>query len=170
MSDDTAGVLNPVANIGALRLEGFRKGSGYESADAPFSDAIGLSKIGARYIEVPPGKSSCPFHVHHVEEEMFFILEGKGSYRFGEATYEVGPGDVLGAPCGGAEFAHKLTNTGDSTLKYLAISTRSATDVCEYPDSGKFGVGTHFGDLAFRFIGRGEDSCDYWDGEPDAQD
>ncbi|MYJ74864.1 MAG: cupin domain-containing protein, partial [Gammaproteobacteria bacterium] len=96
MSKDTAGVLNPVANIGALRLESFRKGSGYESADAPFSDAIGLSKIGARYIEVPPGKSSCPFHVHHVEEEMFFILDGKGSYRFGEATFEVVPGDVLG--------------------------------------------------------------------------
>ncbi|MDE0193092.1 MAG: cupin domain-containing protein [Gammaproteobacteria bacterium] len=170
MSNDTAGALNPVANIGALRLQTSRQGSGYEAAHAGFSDAVGLSKIGARYIEVPPGKSSCPFHVHHVEEEMFFVLEGKGSYRFGEATHEVGPGDVLGAPCGGPEFAHKLTNTGDSTLKYLAISTRSATDVCEYPDSGKFGVGTHFGELAFRFIGRAEDSRDYWDGEPDAQD
>lgn len=169
MSNDTA-VLNPVANIGALRLESLRKGAGYEAAHAPLSEAIGLSKIGARYIEVPPGKSSCPFHVHHVEEEMFFVLEGKGSYRFGEATYEVGPGDALGAPCGGAEFAHKLTNTGDTTLKYLAISTGSATDVCEYPDSGKFGVGTRFGELAFRFIGRAEDSCDYWDGEPDARD
>ena len=169
MSNDTAGALNPVANIDALQLESSRQGSGYEAAHAPFSDAVGLSKIGARYIEVPPGKSAFPFHVHHVIEEMFFVLEGKGSYRFGEATYEVGPGDVLGAPCGGAEFAHKLTNTGDSTLKYLAISTRSATDVCEYPDSGKFGVWTDFGEQGFRFIGRGEDSCDYWDGEPDAR-
>lgn len=170
MSNDTAGALNPVANIDALQLESSRQGSGYEAAHAPFSDAVGLSKIGARYIEVPPGKSAFPFHVHHVIEEMFFVLEGKGSYRFGEATYEVRPGDVLGAPCGGAEFAHKLTNTGDSTLKYLAISTRSATDVCEYPDSGKFGVWTHFGELDFGFIGRPEDSRDYWDGEPDAQD
>ncbi|MCY3623129.1 MAG: cupin domain-containing protein [Gammaproteobacteria bacterium] len=168
--DDTGGAVRPVVNIGALRMESYRKGSGYESADASVSDPVGLSKIGARYIEVPPGKSSCPFHVHHVEEEMFVILEGQGAYRFGEKTYEVGPGDVLGAPCGGAEFAHKLTNTGDSLLKYFAISTLSATDVCEYPDSGKFGVGTHFGKLAFRFIGRAEDSCDYWDGEPDARD
>ncbi|MDE0190961.1 MAG: cupin domain-containing protein [Gammaproteobacteria bacterium] len=169
MSDNTTGALNPVANIGALRLERSRQGSGYEASHAPFSDAVGLSKIGARYMEVPPGKSAFPFHVHHVLEEMFFVLEGKGSYRFGEATYEVGPGDVLGAPCGGPEFAHKLINTGDSTLKYLAISTQSTTDVCEYPDSGKFGVWTHFGELAFRFIGRAEDSCDYWDGEPEAQ-
>ena len=170
MADDNTGTLNPVVNVGALPMKSFRQGSGYESADGPFSDGIGLSKIGARYIEVPPGKSSCPFHVHHVEEEMFFVLEGTGTYRFGEDTYEVGPGDVLGAPCGGAEFAHKLTNTGDSTLKYLAISTRSPTDVCEYPDSGKFGVGTHLGDLAFRFVGRADDARDYWDGEPDAQD
>lgn len=170
MSNDTAGDLNPVANIGAQRLESFRQGPGFEAAHAPLSDAIGLSKIGARYIEVPPGKSAFPFHVHHVDEEMFFVLEGNASYRFGEATFEVGPGDVLGAPCGGAAFAHKLTNTGDSTLKYLAISTRSTTDVCEYPDSGKFGVWTDFGEQEFRFIGRGEDSCDYWDGEPDAQE
>ena len=170
MADDGSDTVKPVINLGDLSVESRRQGSGYESADAPFSGAVGLSKIGARYIEVPPGKSSCPFHVHHVEEEMFFILEGTGAYRFGETTYSVGPGDVLGAPCGGAEFAHKLTNTGDSLLKYLAISTRSSTDVCEYPDSGKFGVGTHFGNLAFRFIGRPEDSCGYWEGEPDAQD
>lgn len=170
MADDKTGTLNPVVNVGALPMKSFRQGSGYESSDGPFSDRIGLSKIGARYIEVPPGKSSCPFHVHHVEEEMFFVLEGTGTYRFGGNTYEVRPGDVLGAPCGGAEFAHKLTNTGDSTLKYLAISTRSPTDVCEYPDSGKFGVGTHLGNLAFRFVGRADDARDYWDGEPDAQD
>lgn len=170
MSGDATGTLNPVVNIGALRTQGSQKGSGYESADAPVTAAIGLSKLGASYIEVPPGKSSCPFHVHHVEEEMFLILEGTGAYRFGKATYEVGPGDVLGAPCGSAEFAHKLTNTGDSLLKYLAVSTRSATEVCEYPDSGKFGVRTHFGEVAFRFVGRAGDSCDYWDGEPDAQD
>ena len=170
MSNDSTGALNPVANIDALPLESSCQGSGYEAAHAPFSDAVGLSKIGARYIEVPPGKSAFPFHVHHVLEEMFFVLEGKGSYRFGEATYEVGPGDVLGAPCGGSKFAHKLINTGDSTLRYLAISTRSATDVCEYPDSGKFGVWTHFGELEFGFVGHPEDSRDYWDGEPDAQD
>lgn len=170
MTDDTSDALNPVANLAALSLRSFSQGSGYECTEARVAERIGLSKLGATYIEVPPGKSSCPFHVHHVEEEMFIILDGTGAYRFGEAIHEVGPGDVLGAPCGGAEFAHKLTNTGDSTLKYLAISTKAATDVCEYPDSGKFGVGTHFGEVAFRFIGRAEDSRDYWDGEPDAQD
>ena len=167
MPENSAGVLQPVVNVASLATQTNRQGSGYESTHGSVADAIGLSKIGARYIELPPGKSFCPFHVHHADEEMFVILEGTGTYRFGESTYEVGSGDVLGAPCGGPEFAHKLTNTGDAVLKYLAVSTRSDMDICEYPDSGKFGVGTH--SRRFRFIGRMDDFRDYWDGEPDAQ-
>ncbi|MCY3841248.1 MAG: hypothetical protein OXH09_21815 [Gammaproteobacteria bacterium] len=60
-----------------------------------------------------------------------------------------------------------VANIGALRLKSYR---KGATDVCEYPDSGKFGVGTHLGELAFRFIGRAEDSRDHWDGEPDAQD
>ena len=58
--------------------------------------------------------------MHHVEEEMFVILEGSGRYRFGESIYEVEAGDVLGAPCGGPEFAHKLTNTGGDHPQVLS--------------------------------------------------
>ena len=100
---------------------------------------------------------------------MFVILEGKGRYRFGSTVYEVEAGDVLGAPCGRAEFAHKLTNTGTQTLKYLAISTLARTDVCEYPDSGKFAVGTRSNEPEeFGYIGRDDDPLDYWEGEPDS--
>ncbi len=161
--------MNPVAKLAELSLTPFKRGHAYASADAQVAQSIGLQKLGATYIEVPPGKTSCPFHVHHVEEEMFVILEGKGRYRFGSTVYDVETGDVLGAPCGGPEFAHKLTNIGDTTLRYIAISTKAGTDVCEYPDSGKFGVGTRTDDESnrFRYIGRANDPLDYWDGEPD---
>ena len=101
------------------------------------ADAIGLTKLGATYSEVPPGKSGCPYHVHHGVDEMFVILKGRGRYRFGDATYEVRAGAVLGAPRGRAEFAHKATNTGATPLKYLAISSVALNAVLEYPDSGK---------------------------------
>ncbi|MCY3858117.1 MAG: cupin domain-containing protein [Gammaproteobacteria bacterium] len=161
--------MNPVAKLTSLPLESFKRGQAYASADVRVANRIGLEKLGATYTEVPPGKSSCPFHVHHVDEEMFVILEGKGRYRFGSKVYEVEAGDVLGAPCGRAEFAHKLTNTGTRSLKYLAISTMAQTDVCEYPDSGKFAVGTRSDDPEeFGFIGRADESLDYWDGERDS--
>ena len=106
---------------------------------------MGVTQIGASYSEVPPGKAGCPCHVHHVEDEMFVILEGEGTYRFGSESYPVMAGDVLGAPRGGIEYAHKLTNTGKGPLKYLSISTRSDIEVCEYPDSNKFMVSSLVG-------------------------
>lgn len=155
----------PVVSLGALPLESFERGTAYRSSDAGgVARGLGLTRLGATYIEVPPGKSSCPYHVHHAVDEMFVILEGQGDYRFGESRYSVGAGDVLGAPRGGPDFAHQLINTGAGTLKYLAISSVSDADVCEYPDSDKFGAGSRTG---FRVIGRRGESLDYWDGEPD---
>ena len=158
----------PVVNISEFKLEPFKEGACYESLDGGISELMGLTQIGAVLTEVPPGKSACPFHVHHVEDEMFFILEGIGEYRFGNDVFAVKAGDILGAPRGGQEFAHKLTNTGMGGLKYLAISSKANTEICEYPDSGKFMVrknGKTVGDSTFRFVGRLEDEKDYWDGE-----
>ncbi|MGJ8669081.1 MAG: cupin domain-containing protein [Oceanococcus sp.] len=135
------------------------------------SEHVGLTQIGAAYCVVPAGKSACPFHVHHVEDEMFVVLEGSGVYRFGDAKHPIKPGDILGAPRGGPEFAHKITNTGSVPLKYLAISTKADSEICEYPDSGKFLVSSQRSlgrDKALRFIGRAADSCDYWEDENSA--
>jgi uncharacterized cupin superfamily protein len=119
---------------------------------------------------VPPGKRAFPYHNHHQIHELFVILEGEGQYRFGKATYPVRAGDVLAAPAGGPEVAHQLINTGEADLKYLGISTLVATEVVEYPDSGKFAVSSRLdwsnpaaGGL--RFVGRKESTIDYWDGE-----
>ena len=160
----------PIVNIADLVLESWNRGEMYAGADNSFGQALGLTGLGTRYNEVPAGKSSCPFHVHHAIDEMFFILDGTGEYRFGSAVYPVKAGDVLAAPAGGAERAHQLINTGSTILSYLGISSRAPADVVEYPDSGKFLVssprpGT---EGRLRFVGRPEASIDYWDGEPGA--
>ena len=160
--------LFPIVRLPDLALEPFEMGDAYICCDAGFSDGIGLTQLGASYTEVPPGKSACPFHVHHVEEEMFVSLEGEGTYRFGHDSYQVKAGDVLAAPRGGPEYAHKLTNTGKVPLKYLSISTRADTEICEYPDSGKFLANTKKRGSRtnrFRYLGRMESEVNYWDGE-----
>lgn len=163
----------PVINPGRSKLDHWTKGSLYESRDITFGRLLGLKDLGIGYSEVPPGKSGCPFHSHHVEEELFVILEGTGTYRFGETRHPVGPGDVLGAPAGGADTAHHLVNTGNVPLKYLSISTMAATEICEYPDSGKFLAKTRKeagGPVEFRYLGRLESAVDYWEGEPGADE
>ena len=162
---------SPVATLAKLKLEHWTQGSLYESTDTSFGAALGLKALGIGYSEVPPGKSSCPFHNHHVEDELFVILEGHGTYRYGDARHLIGPGDVLGAPAGGPETAHQIINTGTVPLKYLSISSMAATEICEYPDSGKFLAKTRralCGRTDFRTIGRNGEEVDYWEGEPGA--
>jgi uncharacterized cupin superfamily protein len=93
--------LKPVARIADLTLEPFSQGTVCCSADAQEAARIGLAQLGATTSDVPPGKSGCPCHVHDVESEMFVILEGEGTYRFGAESHAVKAGHVLGAPRGG---------------------------------------------------------------------
>ncbi|MDI7861025.1 cupin domain-containing protein [Rhizobiaceae bacterium n13] len=158
-------------NINDLQLDQWNQGTFYGGRDASFGALLGLKDLGISYSEVPPGKAGCPFHNHHVEDELFVILEGEGEYRIGDQRLPVRKGDVLGAPAGGSETAHQIINNGSQPLKYLSISTMAATEICEYPDSGKFMAKTRpeaGGRASFRFVGREESNTDYWDGEPGA--
>ena len=64
---------------------------------------------------------------------MFLILEGEGELRFGDQRYPIRKHDVIACPQGGPEVAHQIINTGTTTLRYLALSTMSEVDTCEYP-------------------------------------
>lgn len=137
---------------------------------APLGDALGLKGIGVMAMSVEPGKRAFPYHNHHGNDELFVILSGTGTYRFGDQEHPIKPGDLCAAPKGGHETAHQIINTGTQTLRYVSISTKQDPDVFEYPDSGKFGLlavgeGRDFMSAHLRYMGRAEDSLDYWDGE-----
>lgn len=130
----------PVINVDDLTLSKQEQGESFEGETGSMASKIGAQKLGCRLTVVPAGKKASPFHSHHANEELFFILEGTGTYRFGEETYPVRAGDLLAAPAGGAEHAHQIINSSDAPLKYLALSTMIEPDVMEYPDSNKFGA------------------------------
>ncbi len=130
----------PVINVANVELSHTQNGENFEAQMGSMAAKIGAEKLGCRLTIVPPGKRAWPFHSHHANEEMFFILEGTGTYRFGEKAYPVKAGDLLSAPVGGAEHAHQIINDSSAPLKYLALSTMREPDVMEYPDSRKFGA------------------------------
>lgn len=145
-------------------------GSAAEKFDAQtgaVSSRVGAEKLGYNVTLVPPGKCAFPFHNHHVNEELFLVLEGTGQLRIGADTIPIKPMDVIACPPGGPELAHQILNNSDTDLKYLAISTVESPEYVEYPDSGKFGVFGMRADSEDRigFLGRSEDGLDYWDGE-----
>lgn len=156
----------PIINLD--ELENFEESSEGKYAEkyAAVSNHIGAKKLGYSLSIVPPGKRVCPFHNHHVNEEMFLILEGEGTLRFGDKEFPVKKNDVIACPPGGREVAHQIINTSDKELKYFCLSTNEEVDICEYPDSNKvMAMAGEQGKRSFRYIVKANQEVDYLEGE-----
>ncbi len=167
---------HPIINVADVELQACPPPPGsaakrFEARLGRFSTVIGAVKLGYNITAVPPGKRAFPFHCHHFNEEMFFVLEGAGEMRFGTERFPIRTGDVIACPPGGPERAHQIINTGTTELRYLAVSTKETPEICEYPDSGKFAVMADYkgvpegGAQGFRIVSKPELSVDYWDEE-----
>ena len=151
-----------VINIDELKLEPFEKGDKFACNSVRIGPLIGAKDLGYSYDVVPPGKRSCPFHSHRGEEEMFFIVKGTGTLRYGTETRKVRAGDFICCPVGGPETAHQIVNDSDAELAYISVSTMMPAEVCEYPDSGK--VISYDGEWRHSTEGA-SGNVDYWKGE-----
>lgn len=150
-----------VVNIEEVKLEYFKRGQMYECNTVRMGALLGAKDLGYSYDVVPPGKRACPFHSHRGEEEMFFIVRGTGTLRYGDQRRKIRAGDVICCPAGGPEMAHQIVNDSQDELAYLSVSTMLPVEVCEYPDSKK--VGAFGGGL--RHITHLNANLDYWVGE-----
>jgi uncharacterized cupin superfamily protein len=154
-----------VVNIDELDLESFEKGSKYASRYKRIGPLVGAKDLGYSYDIVPPGKTSCPFHSHRAEEEMFFIVRGTGMLRYGGETRKIRAGDVICCPVGGPDTAHQIVNDSEGDLAYLSVSTMMPAEVCEYPDSKKIGAFGGEGDSRVRHMTEATAAVDYWKDE-----
>jgi uncharacterized cupin superfamily protein len=154
----------PVINLADVIFDDVEDNGRYTSRRALFSESIGARDLGYNLTIVPPGKVQCPFHSHRAEEEMFLILAGSGSLRFGNMTYPLCVQDVIACPTGGPDVAHQIINTGDVDLVYLAVSTLAQVEICEYPDSDKVSVYAP-GDRGLRHVFNKDGEVDYYAGE-----
>ena len=155
-----------VVNIDELALEHFEAvGGKFESACARIGPLLGAKDLGYSYDVVPPGKVSCPFHSHRAEEEMFFIVKGEGTLRYGEERRKVRAGDFICCPVGGPDTAHQIINDSSADLAYISVSTMMPAEVCEYPDSGKVGSFGGRGESRLRHLTETTAAVDYWKGE-----
>jgi uncharacterized cupin superfamily protein len=155
-----------VVNIDELALEHFSAvGGKFESDAARIGPLVGAKDLGYSYDVVQPGKVSCPFHSHRAEEEMFFIVRGEGTLRYGAERRKVRAGDFICCPTGGPETAHQIINDSGAELAYISVSTMMPAEVCEYPDSGKVGAFGGDGEARLRHMTERSSAVDYWKGE-----
>jgi uncharacterized cupin superfamily protein len=100
-------------------------------------DAAGSAGVGVSRLEVADGGWSTPAHEHGREEEIFYVLAGRGlSWRDGR-TAEIGPGDcIVYLPNEGAHTLHGLEG-----LDVLAFGTRFEDESPRFPRHGLSRVG-----------------------------
>jgi uncharacterized cupin superfamily protein len=161
----------PILNIADVPLRAVGDGKNFIGQCGRIGAAVGAKKLGCQLHVVQAGQKAFPRHAHHANEEMFFVVSGSGTYRFGKESRAIRAGDIISAPAGNVETAHQILNTSDAELRYLAFSTRLDPDVVEYADSNKFLVsslvpeGGGLVSAGFKYIGRMDSAVDYWDGE-----
>lgn len=162
---------SPVMNIDDAEMVEMGDGGKFQGKRGSLSAKIGAEKLGYSVVTVPPGKSAWPFHTHYANEEMFLILSGTGTLRYGDEEYPLKEGDVVCCPPGPGR-ARQIRNSSDAELKYLALSTNQTPEVAEYPDSGKVGVicggpGEDMSKYTLVMFTKKSDAVPYYEGESD---
>lgn len=156
MSDTKTRVVNVDEVEETTRTSGDHWGASFK----PLTPAMrpGGGRLGVNQMRLEPGRAAVPFHLHHREDEVFFVLSGRGVLRYGAELRELRAGDCVSCPAGSG-VAHQLANPFDEDFVYLAIGPFDPHEVCEYPDSGKVLV------RALRTVGTLEQR-EYMSGEP----
>lgn len=155
-----------IRNFDDVPLEREVRAPLYDTSCARLAGGTAARKLGASIDTVAPGMRSCPYHVHHAQEEMFVILSGEGTLRVAGEMLPLRAGDIAFIPPG-PEYPHQIINTSTAPLKYLSISTREMPEICEYPDSKKYlAMASSEEGKRFDVLQRSGSNLDYWDGEP----
>jgi quercetin dioxygenase-like cupin family protein len=64
-----------------------------------------------------PHGAAAPLHVHHNEDEAFYVLEGEMTFYVGEGTYKAGPGSFVFGP---KDVPHTYTvDSGPARLLFI---------------------------------------------------
>jgi len=87
---------------------------------------LGTEKIGAEYLCYEPGQGT-PMHHHPKQDELFYVVEGRGILTVGDEEIPVGPSSLVLAR---AQVPHGMMAASDSRMIVMffkaPISTSSA--------------------------------------------
>lgn len=84
----------------------------------------GTSRIDFRISRYAPG-AYVGEHVHEVQEQIYYVLEGEGLLTLGEDKHLLRPHDYVYVPPG---IHHGFTNTGTSRIVFFVITTPASDE------------------------------------------
>jgi uncharacterized cupin superfamily protein len=96
------------------------------------------TRSGLRRVRVDPGKRATPAHGHAVEEELVYVLDGRGLSWQGGETFEIGPGDFI------VHLPHTRAHTllaGEGGLDVLIVGPDVHAEVAYLPRANVAWIG-----------------------------
>lgn len=69
---------------------------------------------------IPTEPGAVPLHVHHDNDEAFYVLEGELLFQIGDDQHSLTPGSYAFGPRG---IPHAYQNTGDGPARILVVYT-----------------------------------------------
>ena len=106
----------------------------YSCSSAEISSLWKTQKLGFHVQALNSKSFSCPYHLHHHEEELFLVLKGSAMVRQDNEFFKVREGDLIIFKAG---VAHQFYNHTENPFLFLALSNNEPNDICEFPDSNK---------------------------------
>lgn len=67
-----------------------------------------------------------PAHVHHSDDECWYVLDGRLGFRLGDEEIEAGAGDAVFVPAG---TPHAYWNAQNGPTRYLLVMTRGIAEL-----------------------------------------
>ncbi len=128
-----------VVSIHRANLERQAHGQAFESRLASFTTLLGARRLGCQLAVVPPGKRAWPMHAHRVDEELVFVLEGRGTVLHTGGTTDIESGDLVSFTAG-PDNPHRIVNTSGAELLYLRVGATHDPEVVLCPESGRYAV------------------------------
>lgn len=80
-------------------------------------------------------KGGPPLHVHHEQDEIFYVVQGKIRIQVGTEKYELNAGDCLFAP---RKIPHTFANIGEEKAKMMTIFQPAGKMESFFQEFGKF--------------------------------
>jgi len=91
-------------------------------------------------------------HLHHEQEEWFYVVEGEHVIEVGDVRYELGPGDSVLAP---REVAHVWAHVGEGTGRLIGALQPAGRIEAFFDELAKLGSSPQREELSRAFSSHG---------------
>lgn len=111
--------------------------NGNEFSIKPVISLKEAKRCAVHFVEVEPNNRAFDYHWHEMNEEVFYIIKGRGIVRTINGDVGVSEGDVITFPAG-EKGSHCIRNASQTEkLVYIDFDTINIPDIVHFPDTRK---------------------------------